>query len=203
MIEGKKTRLRALEEHDLDFCQFMYNDRAIREMVVGWDFPASQASQKKWLESQAGDRNNIRLLIETKEGKRIGLTGLWDIDWHNRHALTGIKLNPEGVKGQGYGRDAIMTMNAYSFFEVGLRRLWNTILDFNIPSFKSYVEKSGWKVEGRWREHIFRNGAFHDVFLCGILKSDFLAVPDAADYIPQPIPAGMKKIDPGPGAFFK
>jgi len=193
MIEGKKVRLRPVEEKDLEFCQAIYNDPHLRQVLVGWDFPVSLHSQRKWFESLAGDSRNLRLMVETKEGQPIGLTGLWDIDWHNRHALTGIKLTSQSTQGKGYGRDAIMLMNAYSFFEVGLHRLWATIIDYNIPSFKSYCERSGWKVEGLFRQHIFRNGAFHDLYCVACLEEDFLAVPDANDYIPSEIPQGMSR----------
>ena len=193
MIKGKKVRFRPVEESDLDFCQSLFNDPYLRDLVVGWDFPVSMDAQKKWFQSLSTIKNNIRLIIETYDGKAIGLTGLWDIDWHNRNALTAIKLKTDAIEGKGYGRDAIMAMNSFSFFDVGLHRLWGTIIDYNIPSFKVYVEKSGWKTEGILREHIFRNGIFHNLYYVGCLKEDFLNVPDAKDYIPNAIPNGLKK----------
>ena len=193
MIEGKKVRFRPVEEDDLNFCQLLFNDPYIRSAVVGWGFPVSIDAQKKWFKSLSADRNNIRLIVENLNGDAIGLTGLWDIDWHNRNALTAIKLKAEGIKGKGYGRDSVMAMNAFSFFDVGLHRLWGTIIDYNIPSFKVYVEKSGWRTEGILRNHIFRNGAFHNLYYVACLKEDFMNVQDAEDYIPKPIPHGMKK----------
>ncbi len=193
MIKGKKVNLRPVEESDLTFCQNLFNDSYLRSVVVGWDFPVSMESQEKWFKSLSTNKNNIRLIVETNEGKLIGLTGLWDIDWHNRNALTAIKLKLDGIEGKGYGRDTIMAMNAFSFFEVGLHRLWGSIIDYNIPSFKVYVEKSGWKAEGILRKHVFRNGDFHDLYYVACLKEDFLNVLDAADYIPKEVPDGMKK----------
>lgn len=195
MITGKNVILRPIEEKDLEFCQTLYNDPHIRQMAVGWDFPASMEQQKKWFQSLSQSRNSLRLMVASKEGDLLGMTGLWDIDWHNRNALTAIKLKVEGIKGKGFGRDAIMTINAYAFFEVGLHRLWGSILDYNVPSFKSYVEKSGWKTEGVLREHVFRNGVFHDLYYVACLKEDFLAVPDAGDYIPPEVPEGMQKFE--------
>ncbi len=193
MIAGKKVRLRPVEVRDLEFCQMLYNDPRIRQMVVGWDFPVSMAAQNKWFEASAGNTTNLRLLVESDEGEAIGITGLWDIDWHNRNAMTGVKLKYGGTEGKGYGRDTIMVMNAYAFFEVGLHRLWGLIIEYNIPSLKSYIEKSGWKVEGILRHHVFRNGTFHNVYYVACLKSDFLAVPDAVDYVPREIPDGMHR----------
>jgi RimJ/RimL family protein N-acetyltransferase len=199
MIKGKRVVLRAVEEEDLGFCQRLYNDPDVRTVVVGWDFPVSLQNQKQWLDSVGKDKSNARFIVETLEKQPIGLTGLWDIDWHNRHALTATKLTVSGeIRGKGYGRDAIMAMNAYAFYEVGLHRLWGAILDFNVPSFKSYVERSGWKVEGRLRQHIFRNGYYHDLYYVACLKEDFLAVPDAGDYIPPKIPGGCYYLDVKP-----
>jgi len=192
-MKGKKVGFRAVEEKDLDFCQDLFNDDRLRDVVVGWAFPVSLDAQKKWFQTLSTGNNNIRLIIETHDGTPIGLTGLWDIDWHNRNALTAIKLKGDLIKGKGFGRDAIMTMNAFAFFDVGLHRLWGSILDYNIPSFKVYVEKSGWKVEGMLREHVYRNGAFHNLLYVGCLKDDFLMVPDAGEYTPKTVPDGMKK----------
>lgn len=196
MIEGKNIHLRPVEEDDLHFCQKLYNDPVIRQMVVGWGFPVSKRNQEMWHKEVTESRNSVKFIVQTKEGDRLGLTGLWDIDWQNRNALTGIKLMVnEGVKGKGYGRDAIMTMNAFAFYEVGLHKLWSEILNYNIPSFKAYVKKSGWKVEGRFRQHIFRNGVFHDLYHVGCLKEDFLSVADSKDYIPPEVPEGLKRMD--------
>jgi RimJ/RimL family protein N-acetyltransferase len=195
MIKGKKVYFRPIEEADLKFCQSLYNDELMRQFVVGWDFPVSYYSQEKWFTSLSGNHNNIRFIICNLKDEPLGLTGLWDIDWHNRNALTAIKIRRDKKLEKGLGHDAIMTMNAYAFFEVGLYRLWGQIIDYNIPSYKAYVGKSGWKLEGVLREHIFRNGIFHDLFYVACLKKDFLEVSDAQDYIPPEIPLGMKKMD--------
>jgi len=184
MIKGKRVLLRAIETRDLELCQTLFNEPDIRRMVVGWDFPVSTEAQRRWFDSLIGNKNEVRFVIETIDGKSIGLTGLWDIDWHNRHALTATKLIlAEDTKGKGYGRDAIMTMSAYAFYEVGLNRLWGAIIDYNEASFKAYVGRSGWKVEGKLRNHIFRNGTFHDLYYVACLKEDFESVPDAKDYL--------------------
>lgn len=194
MIKGKKIILRPLEEDDLDFCQILYNDQHIRDMVVGWDFPSTKKNQKVWFESTVNDKKNVRFIVETNNREKIGLTGFWNIDWHNRSALNAIKLLvTKKTKGKGYGRDAIMTMSAFAFFNIGLHKLWCEILDYNIPSLKSYVERSGWKIEGKLRKHIFKNGEFHDLYYIGCLKKDFLSVADSKEYIPREIPKKIKR----------
>jgi RimJ/RimL family protein N-acetyltransferase len=185
MIRTKRLGFRAIEARDLPLLADMLNDEEMSSLVVGWSFPVSLEQQQKWYEGQLADQHNQRWMVETLEGQTIGMTGLWSIDWVNRNALTALKLGAKDIKGKGYGTDAIMGVMAYAFAQLGLERLWGEILVYNVPSYKAYVEKCGWKVEGISRKAVFRAGEFHDVYRVGILREDFLALPSAADYLPR------------------
>jgi len=183
VIEGRKIRLRAVEEKDLEFLLKMANDPEISGLVVGWEFSLSLTDQKMWFSQSQTDRSNRRFIVEDGNAHPIGLTGLWAIDWHDRHALTALKLSSKETRGKGYGTDAIMTIMAYAFYEVGLRKLWGEILPYNIASYKAYVGKCGWRVEGLLRKHVFRKGSFHDLYRVSILKEEFDLLPKAAEYV--------------------
>lgn len=184
MIKGKKVFLRALGAEDLDDTLKWLNDPEISRLVGGWSFPLSMTHQREWFERSIKDERNQRFIVESYEDGVIGLTGLWEIDWHNRHALTSLKLGASNIRGKGYGTDAIMTLMAYAFSEVGLNRLWGEIISFNIASYKAYVEKCGWKVEGIFRQHLYREGQYYDQLRVAILREEFLQHPLASDYLP-------------------
>jgi RimJ/RimL family protein N-acetyltransferase len=181
VIAGKRVRFRAIEEADLPLLAEWMNDPQISRMVVGWSFPVSIAGQREWFAKALRDSHNQRWVVETSTGEAIGLTGLWEIDWRNRHALTALKLGRDH-QGKGFGVDAILTLMGYAFGEVGLNRLWTEILTFNAPSYRAYVEKCGWRVEGLLRQHSFRAGEYHDVFRVAILASEFAALDAGKDY---------------------
>lgn len=185
MIQGNKVRFRALEEADQPLLVAWLNDPEISRLVGGFSFPVSLSAQRDWFARAKSDARNQRWMVETLEGEPLGLTGLWEIDWQNRHALTALKLGATDVRGKGYGTDAILTLMAYAFLQVGLNRLWGSILPYNVGSYKAYVERCGWRVEGVNRQHIFREGQFHDQLQVGVLKEDFLALPEAAAYVRQ------------------
>ena len=105
MITGRLVGLRPIEEDDLDILTALANDPRIRAMVVGWDWMVNSGSQKEWLHSTQRSATTRRLMVvDRNNGKRIGMTGLWDVDWHNRSALTAVKLLPDnGLKGAGGG----------------------------------------------------------------------------------------------------
>lgn len=185
MIIGLKTRFRPIEESDLERLAQWINDPEISHLVGGFSFPLSMTEQREWFLRSHQDKRTQRWIVESHEGVVLGLTGLWEIDWRNRHALTALKLGAAEARGKGYGTDAILTLMSYAFYQVGLNRLWGEILPYNVGSYRAYVEKCGWKVEGVFRQHVLRDGVLWDQLRVAALKSDFDALPAAADYIPR------------------
>lgn len=183
MISGKSISLRPIEESDQEYIYQLNSDPGVRANVVGWEFPQSLHHQRKWFEtSQTGSTH--RWIVEDAESRRIGLTGLWNIDLHNRNALTALKLGgPNEVRGRGIGRDAIKAVMAFAFYDVGLERLYGSIIEGNNPSLKAYCDHCNWSVEGTSRNHIWRHGQYVDLIQVGVLRTDFDALEDAQDYI--------------------
>lgn len=184
MIYGKYVALRPMEDGDQDFIHALNEDPVVRGRVVGWDWPSSAHHQKAWFSASASGGATHRWIVVDPEGRSVGLTGLWDVDWHNRHAMTALKLGgPNPLRGKGLGTDAIMTVMAFAFYDVGLHRLYGSILTDNIASQRAYVTKCGWSVEGTSRSHIWRHGSFIDLLQVGVLKEDFDALPDSQSYV--------------------
>lgn len=172
MITGKNISLRPLELEDSELLRDLMNNPQVSDYVVGWGFPVSLFSQKNWIQD-SNNNSSYRLVILDNESKEaIGITGLWDIDWHNQSATSAIKIIPTKSK-KGLGSEAITLSMAWAFYNVGLRRLEATILDFNGPSMSAYVKKCGWRVEGCHKEAVFRKGQWHDLYSIAILKHEF------------------------------
>lgn len=173
-IVGQKVLIRALEKEDLPALTKWHNDPVIAHNLGGWSFPLSMAHQEEWFMNSLKNNTTIRFAVESiEDGQLIGMTGLWDIDWKNRHALSGLIIDHE-MQGKGYGTATIMAIMEYAFVELGLNRLWSEILDFNKPSLRLYVEKCGWQKEGILRQHIFRGGSYRDSLRIGILASEYI-----------------------------
>lgn len=167
--------MRPIERHDLQFLRDLANDPTVRSNVVGWDWPLSLAGQEKWFEKGVDNATTRRFIIEDEEGEPIGLTGLWNIDWHNQTATSAVKLGgTRDVRGRGYGKRAVWAMMDFAFNDVGLRRLHSTILEFNEASLVTYIDKSGWKREGIARQHVWRDGRYWDMVYIGIMRDEYL-----------------------------
>ena len=194
MLYGRIVGLRPVEPEDLEFLADLANHPQVRANVVNWDWPVPRASSHS-----AGSF----AVVLASTGQIIGQTGLRDVDWHNQSATTRIELMP-GLAPKGAGTDAIMTTMAWSFYEVGLRRLHATILDFNSASHGAYVRKCGWQIEGREREAVFRHGRWNDRLHLAILKREFDTLLDAEEYVgrlsaPPTAPALTPLREPVPG----
>jgi len=196
-IPGRSVGLRPIEADDLPFLAAMANDREVSSSVVRWGFPVGLDDQRRWFDSAARDMTTRRFVVVRPDNERLGMGGLWEIDWHDRHAQAAIKLFPAAARRRGVGTDTLMTLMAYAFGDVGLQKLWASILDFNGPSLGAYVNKCGWKIEGVLRREAFRKGQFHDAFRVSILREEFDALPDAAEYVERIVPVDVNdKVNP-------
>lgn len=182
MIIGKNISLRPIELSDSTVLQELMNNPHITDNVVGWSMPVSLLSQETWIKNINNGSSYRLVVVDNSTNEAIGITGLWDLDWHNQSAMSAIKLIPTKTK-KGYGTEAIMLSMAWAFYNVGLRRLYGAILDFNGPSMGAYVKKCGWRIEGRQKEAIFRKGSWHDLYNVAILKSEFDLLTDSQTYI--------------------
>jgi len=173
MIQGQRTRLRAIEREDLPTFVRWFNDPEVRQYLAMY-MPMSMAEEEKWFERQLEDQDSQIFAIETGDGVHIGNCGLHDFDWKNRRAALGIAIGEKEYWGKGYGSDAVRTLLGFAFGEMNLHRIQLEVHDFNSRAIRCY-EKCGFKLEGRQREALFRNGSYHDSLIMGILRKEFKA----------------------------
>lgn len=167
--------LRPIEREDLAYLRDLANDPVVRGQVVGWDWPLSLAAQERWFAGGVDTPNIRRFIILDGSGVPVGLTGLWDIDWHNRAAMSAIKIGGiQQRRGLGYGTQAIRMMMDFAFNDVGLHRLRAEILEFNEASIRLYRDKCAWAQEGLSREAVWKGGRYWNVVHLGILRDEYL-----------------------------
>ncbi len=173
MIEGKKVRIRAVEQTDLDEIMKWVNDPEVIDNLL-MRYPISRYLEEKWLEKalDTSDMRNKAFAIETKEGVYLGGIGLHKINWENRSAEVGIVIGKKEYWGKGYGTDAMLAILEFAFNHMNLHRVYLQVYDFNARGIKSY-EKCGFKKEGVLRDDRFSRGQYHDTIIMGILKEEF------------------------------
>ena len=106
------------------------------------------------------------------EDKYIGFLGLW-VDLIHREAWVGLGIGEREFWSKGYGSDMMKLCQQYVFAELGMERLSLGLHEYNPRALRSY-EKCGFRLEGRTRKDLQREGRRYDSFWMGILREEWL-----------------------------
>lgn len=115
------------------------------------------------------------LIVNKRTNHPIGTIGLHQVDWKNRHALTGTLIGDKSQWGQGFGTDAKMLLLNWAFNDLGLNSIESHVIEYNERS-AAYSKKCGYKEAGRLRQRHFRHGRFHDELIFEVLANEWREV---------------------------
>lgn len=170
--------LRAIEMEDVGLLKHLLNAPEVEVTTVGWNMPVSTYQQEQWMLNYRNSSDCMRWMIELENGTVLGMAILSSIDWKNRTACLGIKINPnEGSRIHGDVKDAVYGGLRYAFDELGLHRIDAETLSTNFFSLK-LTRSMGFTDEGIKRECIFKAGEWHDLIVGGLLEQDFVRYQD-------------------------
>jgi RimJ/RimL family protein N-acetyltransferase len=173
LLEGKVTVLRPLRASDRVVSVRWRNDPDIRDNILGYRFPITEAMEAEWVDAVLKDqsRSRIVLAIEDKsDGTFVGFVYLNNIDWFSRNAEFGILIGERGRHGKGLARDALALIVDYAFEMLNLHKLYLRVVAFNKRALRLY-RAFGFAQEGIQREQVFLRGRYHDVVFMGLLRA--------------------------------
>jgi len=161
---------RKIEEEDL-------------EMVLKWrtmpevssymysDFEPDMQKHKEWYKMMSDDAT-MKYWIVRADGEDIGVVNLFEIDLHNSRCNWGFYIGSTNVRGKGIGKSVELNILDYVFTKLKLNKFCCEVFVSNPHVIKMH-EKNGSIVEGTRRQHMFKNGEFHDIVEMGITKDDW------------------------------
>ena len=176
MLVGERLYLRPIERADADRCRRWINDPEVSRYLL-YARAVGEAAEEAWIASMSEGNvpSSLHLAIVIRKGDRhIGNVGFHDIDWVHRHAVTGTLIGEKDCWGLGYAPEAKALLLAHGFDSMGLHHVTATTFAENVRSQRQ-LEKSGYALEGRLREHVFRDGRWHDDLVYGILDHEWRA----------------------------
>lgn len=136
----------------------------------------SEKALKAWFEKQVENGfspERYSFTVRTlSEDKFIGFLGLW-VDLIHSEAWVGIGIGEREFWSQGYGTDMMKLCISYVFNELGMERLSLGLHEYNPRALRSY-EKCGFRLEGRTRKDLMREGRRYDSLWMGILREEWL-----------------------------
>jgi len=177
LLVGEQVKLTSINEQDVLEFQKWFNDVAfMRYYDIVSAIPKSMEDVQELL-SEVRKSNNAYIFAvkNLKLQELIGVTGFEDISWNNGTAIIYIGIGGEKDRGKGYGMEALKLTMEFGFQELNFHKIQLTVLEYNQPAIKLY-EKLGFKREGVYREFIHRDGIRYDMYLYGILRSEWEAI---------------------------
>ena len=172
ILIGDNIYLRLLERDDLKKRVKWINDREINQNL-GFDFPANIDKTNAWFQNTLMDSSRMNFSIVDTESKQvIGMAGFLGINMKNRNAEFYITIGEKGFWGKGIADDSIKLLLDYAFKELGLEKVYLHTFDYNKRAGRVY-ERNGFKKEGIFRKHIWKQGELRDIIYYSILKNEW------------------------------
>ena len=172
-IIGRQVALRGLQRDDLPAMVAWINDAEVTRLLFMGERPASLERLTEQWEQEAQSGKDIVLAVCAKtNGRFIGTTGLYAINWIMRSAEFRVFLGDKTVWSRGIGTEVTKLMAVYGFEKLNLNRIWLGVNAENRGGVRAY-EKAGFVREGVLRQEQYRNFRYYDVIRMGLLRDDY------------------------------
>ncbi len=175
MSHAPTVTLRASTDADADLLFQLSSDLDTwEERTPGAPAPMSRRQFESRVARATADLagDGIDFVVDV-DGAAVGSASLFGFDHLARHAEAGINLVP-GARGHGVGTTAIGLLVEFGFVRRNLRRIHLQAISSNVAALRAY-EKAGFVLEGRQRDHAWVRGAYQDIVLMGVLRSEWSA----------------------------
>jgi RimJ/RimL family protein N-acetyltransferase len=171
-LEGKITYLRPLLKSDIrpQYLSWLNNPKLTIYSSHFRSWPTTENDLELFF-SNLKKINSIVFALCCKEtGVHFGNASIDEIDWINRNAHFNIMIGIEKYRVLHY-LDVMDVLTKYTFNTLNLNKLCGGT---EIPQLPSLHERMGWKIEGVFKDHNFRDGNYVDVVRVAIFKDDYL-----------------------------
>ena len=172
-------KLRHLTEDDLEKVLNWRTSEHVTKYMFS-DIEYNLDKQKEWLYKNKTDPNKQTWMIVYNDFD-IGVISLSDIDLINKRCFFGYYVGEISMRGKGLARHLLCNIQDYVFDNLQMNKLCGDIFAFNEIALK-VRKKYGSEIEGVFKQHIYKNGQFHDVLRMAILKEKWLSIREEYNY---------------------
>ncbi len=162
-----------LREKHLDLVREWRNSSEVSKYMYT-DQDITEEEHQKWFYRVRKDPTKIYWIIEVN-GTYVGVINLYNINILNKRCYWAYYLSDLSVRGKGLGRLIELNILTYVFEKLELNKLSCQVMSWNDIVVKIH-QKYGSKIEGNFRQHIFKGNKFYDIVCMGILKEEWLEI---------------------------
>jgi RimJ/RimL family protein N-acetyltransferase len=176
LIVGERVVLRRHTPANLAAFQRWYTDREVVALTRYRDEPMTRDEVTRFFYARVLGPDSLAMAIHRRsDGRLIGTCSFSQLDPESGSVLYHITIGEKDCWGQGYGTEATQLMLNVAFGTFGLHRVSLTVFAFNERAIRSY-RRCGFRVEGRARDAVWRQGRYWDEITMGILRSEWEAL---------------------------
>lgn len=174
LFHGERVKLTAPKREDIPVMLHWYENGEFARL---WDsrpaYPNIEAELLRRIEEGTARKDGYAFAIRLKENNElIGYIEIDGIEWAHQTGWLSIGIGDPVHRGQGYGYEATEMALRFAFHELNLHRVQLTVFSYNDAAIKLY-ERTGFVLEGTFREYLQRDGRRHDMLLYGLLRSEW------------------------------
>lgn len=133
--------------------------------------------QIRWFAKLANDKKQVLFAIteevSTEKSDLVGYCGLTNLDFVNRRGEVSFVMKTEithdEAEYEAYFLAVLEMLKKYAFEELKLHKLFTETYEFR-KFHISILEKFGFKLDGRYKEHIFHEGKFIDSLIHSLIN---------------------------------
>ena len=163
----ESLRIRRAEADDCDALYEMFTATTVYSGTLQLPYP----SREYWRKRLSENTDNIYNLVGIIDGSIVGMVSVDTFPYRprRRHAgAIGISVH-EDWQGKGVGKELMRAIVDLADNWLNLTRLELEVYADNGAAIRLY-ERFGFEVEGRLRQHAFRDGQFVDSIMMGRLR---------------------------------
>ncbi|MFN8389824.1 MAG: GNAT family protein [Bdellovibrionota bacterium] len=132
--------------------------------------PYKESDAKAWIRLASNELPETNFAIASRQEPIGGIGLLFGRDVFRRNAELGYWLG-EPYWGRGIATQAVAAFVDYAFEVFDIGKLTAGVFDGNVAS-QRVLEKNGFVLEGRFRQHLIKNGELKDYLVFSLLKAD-------------------------------
>lgn len=170
-LAGDRVVLRTVEDEDLALFRRAHDEPGFREGLL-FRRPQNREAVAEYVAERTGGDDDV-LLLACRDEQALGAVALFDVA--REHATLAYWLLA-AHRGEGYATEAAGLAVDYAFDALGLHHLVAWTVADNAAS-RAVLDRLGFREEGRLREHVYRDGGYHDAVYYGLLPGEW----DGAD----------------------
>jgi [ribosomal protein S5]-alanine N-acetyltransferase len=167
-LEGEQVYFKALNIDDVQEIHDYASDKEVSRFI-GWNLMNTLNETRELIETmiqRESEGTHLYASIVLKSTQAIiGTAMIFNFDRVANHAEIGYVFHKD-YWGKGYGTEIVALMSDFAFTSLNLHKLHACVVDANIGSAR-ILEKNGYELEGRLKDHYFIEDQYYDSLLFG------------------------------------